>query len=228
MNMKSLLSIPTVFMLLAALFLSACSTTETKKVLELEKVESYNSNYTGPKTTLVVGDFLNRSDYMQGLFSASVDQLGQQAKMILKTHLQQTNHYILVDRDNMASIQQEAQIRGQQQSLKGARYAVSGSVTEFGRKVVGDKQFFGVLGSGKKQIAYAKVSVAIVDVLSSEIIYSTQGAGEYALSEREVLGFGSNAGYDSTLNGKVLNLAITEAVNNIVRAQDSGSLELAK
>jgi curli biogenesis system outer membrane secretion channel CsgG len=43
-----------------------------------------------------------------------------------------------------------------------------------------------------------------------------QGAGEYALSEREVLGFGSTASYDSTLNGKVLDLAVREAVNNLV------------
>lgn len=211
-----------------ALLLQACTAVESSRIVESEKVESYKSTYTGPKTALVVGDFLNRSDYAQGLFSANVDQLGNQAKMILKTHLQQTNHYTLVDRDNMARIQEEAKLRGDQQKLIGARYAVSGAVTEFGRKVVGDKQFFGVLGAGKSQIAYAKVSLNIVDVLSSEVIYSVQGAGEYALSEREVMGFGSNAGYDSTLNGKVLNLAITEAVNEMVYAQDSGTLKLAE
>lgn len=221
-------SLKIAFCLCLAALLPACATVESSRVVESEKVESYRSNYTGPKTTLVVGDFLNRSDYMQGLFSANVDQLGKQAKMILKTHLQQTNHYVLVDRDNMASIKEEAELRGQTQNLKGARYTVSGAVTEFGRKVVGDKQFFGVIGSGKSQIAYAKVSLNVVDVLSSEIIYSTQGAGEYALSEREVLGFGSNAGYDSTLNGKVLNLAITEAVNEMVYAQDTGVLKLAE
>ena len=29
-----------------------------------------------------------------------------------------------------------------------------------------------------------------VNVLTSEVVYSIQGAGEYALSNREVLGFG--------------------------------------
>jgi len=95
-------------------------------------------------------------------------------------------------------------------------------VTEFGRKVTGDQQLFGILGSGKKQIAYAKVSLNIIDIRTSEIIYSTQGAGEYALSNREVVGFGGTAGYDSTLNGKVLNFAITEAVNNMVRDLQNG------
>ena len=49
-----------------------------------------------------------------------------------------------------------------------------------------------------------------------------QGAGEYGLSNREVVGFGTVAGYDATLNGKVLNLAITEAVNNLVTGLEHG------
>ena len=56
---------------------------------------------------------------------------------------------------------------------------------------------------------------------TSELVYSTQGAGEYSLSAREVIGFGSTAGYDATLNGKVLDLAIREAVNNLVAGIES-------
>lgn len=209
-------------------FLIGCTATESHRVVESQKVESHNAIYTGPKTTLVVGNFENRSSYMQGLFSSSDDLLGNQAKTILKTHLQQTNRFKVVDRDNMDQIKEEAQLRGQQQNLQGARYAISGAVTEFGRKVTGDKQLFGILGSGKNQIAYAKVSLNVVDVLTSEIIYSTQGAGEYQLSEREVVGFGSNTGYDSTLNGKVLNFAVTEAVNELVRAQNAGVLKVSE
>ncbi len=89
-------------------------------------------------------------------------------------------------------------------------------MVEFGRKEVGDRQLFGILGSGKEQVAYSKVTVNVVDVHTSEVVYSVQGAGEYALSNREVLGFGGTAGYDSTLNGKVLDLAIREAINRLV------------
>lgn len=212
---------------LLSIFLMGCAVTETNRVVESRKVESYDEIYSGPKTSLVVSNFQNRSNYMQGLFSSDIDQLGNQAKTILKTHLQQTNRFKIVDRDSMKEIQTEADIRGQSQNLKGARYSVSGSVSEFGRKTTGDKQLFGILGSGKTQTAYAKVSLTVVDVLTSEIIYTTQGAGEYALSEREVIGFGSNASYDATLNGKVLNLAITEAVNEIVRAHKAGLLKVA-
>ena len=57
---------------------------------------------------------------------------------------------------------------------------------------------------------------------TSKVVYSVQGAGEYTLSEREILGFGSDAGYDSTLNGKVLNLSITDVVNKLVESLDRG------
>jgi len=59
-------------------------------------------------------------------------------------------------------------------------------------------------------------------VSTSEVVYSVQGAGEYSLSEREVIGFGSTAGYDATLNGKVLDLAIREVVNKLVTGLESG------
>ena len=62
-----------------------------------------------------------------------------------------------------------------------------------------------------------------MDVGTSEVIFSTQGAGEYSLSNREVVGFGGTAGYDATLNGKVLDLAIREAVNNLVQGVESGA-----
>ncbi len=208
-----------------ALTLAAC-VNESHRVVESEKVASYGTSYSGPKTTMVVSNFQNRSNYMQGLFTSNTDQMGIQAKTILKTHLQQTNRFKVVDRDNLVEIQEEAKLLGIKQELKGARYAIGGAVTEFGRKVTGDKQLFGIAGSGKKQTAYAKVSLNIIDVLSSEIIYSVQGAGEYALSSRQVAGFGGSAGYDATLTSKVLNFAITEAVNNLVRGLESGQLTI--
>ena len=195
--------------------LPACAT-ESHRTLTAETAASAGTPYSGPKFVLVVGKFQNRSTYMQGIFSEGPDQLGNQAKTILKTHLQLTGRFVVVDRENIGEIAQEAKIRGMEQELKGAQVAVTGDVTEFGRRVTGDTQLFCILGYGKKQLAYAKVALNIVDVRTSEIIYSVQGAGEYDLSNREVVGFGSTAGYDATLNGKVLNLAITEAVNNLV------------
>jgi curli biogenesis system outer membrane secretion channel CsgG len=201
--------------------ISGCATESHRKIAS-EKVESHSTPYHGPRATIVVGNFQNRSNYMQGLFSSNSDRLGSQAKTILKTHLQQTNRFYLVDRQSLQQNEQEAKLSGAKQDIQGARYTVTGDVTEFGRKVTGDRQLFGIFGSGKKQTAYAKVSLNIVDVLTSQIVYSTQGAGEYAMSNREVLGFGGTASYDATLNGKVLNFAIKESVNNMVRDIQNG------
>jgi curli biogenesis system outer membrane secretion channel CsgG len=213
--------------LLVAALLPACAT-ESHRTLTPETAASAGTSYSGPKFTLVVGKFQNRSTYMQGMFSEGPDQLGNQAKTILKTHLQLAGRFIVVDRENMPEIAQEAKIRGTEQELKGAQVAVTGDVTEFGRKVTGDTQLFGILGYGKTQTAYAKVALNIVDVHTSEIIYSVQGAGEYQLDNREVIGFGGTAGYDATLNGKVLNLAITEALNNLVAGLERGAWSPAK
>lgn len=222
---KSVLSLPLVAgaVLSAAVLLSGCSATQSNQLVKSETVASYGSQYNGEKTPMVVGNFQNRSTYMRGVFSSDIDQLGSQAKTILKAHLQQAGRFRVMDRENQEAMLREAQLSGVEQKLSGARYTVTGDVTEFGRKVTGDKQFFGILGSGKEQVAYAKVTLNVLDVQTGEIAYSTQAAGEYALSNREIIGFGSTASYDSTLNGKVLNFAITEAVNNMVRDMDNGT-----
>ncbi len=208
------------------IFASGCATTTTSNVVETPKVNSYNTAYSGVKNKIAVGTFVNRSSFQNGIFSNGTDRLGSQAKTTLMGHLQQTNRFSVLDRDNMEMLANEAKLTGTTQNLSGAKYVVTGDVTEFGRKNVGDKQLFGLLGKGKSQIAYAKVTLNIVDVTTSELVFSSSGAGEYSLSEREVVGFGSTAGYDSTLNGKVLDLAVREAVNNLVNGIESGSWNL--
>lgn len=205
-----------------ALGATACQGTESHRTVETAAVESYGTDYGGPKAALSIGKFSNASPYLRGIFSDGADRLGNQARTILKTHLSMTNRFELLDRENMEALEQESALSGAAQELAGAQVVIGGQVTEFGRKETGDQQLFGVLGRGKTQIAYSKVSINVVDVKTSRVVYSVQGAGEYALSDREVLGTGSTSGYDSTLNGKVLNLAITDAVNKMVRAIESG------
>lgn len=216
---------PRTFVCIAAVLLSvsACRSSESHRTVETETVASYGTNYAGPRAALSIGRFSNASPYLRGIFSDGVDRLGNQARTILKTHLSQTGRFELLDRENMEALEQESALSGDAQELQGAQIVVGGQVTEFGRKETGDEQLFGVLGRGKTQVAYSKVSINVVDVRTSRVVYSVQGAGEYALSNREVLGTGSTAGYDSTLNGKVLNLAITDAVNKMVSAIESGA-----
>ena len=206
----------------AFLLLSAGCATESSRSLAVVQVQSANTYYAGVRPPISVGKFDNRSSYLRGIFSDGVDRLGGQAKTILITHLQQSNRFSVLDRDNLAELRQEAGFNKKAQKIAGADYVVTGDVSEFGRKEVGDHQLFGILGRGKKQIAYAKVSLNIVNSATSEVVYSTQGAGEYELSNREIIGFGGTASYDSTLNGKVLDLAMREAVQHLVVAVDQG------
>jgi curli biogenesis system outer membrane secretion channel CsgG len=173
-----------------------------------------------------VGKFDNRSTYMRGIFSDGVDRLGSQAKTVLVTSLQQTGRFNVLDRDNLGEIQQEAGFANKTLHIKGADFVITGDVTEFGRKEVGDQQLFGILGRGKQQVAYAKVSLNVVNTSTSEVIASSQGAGEYSLSNREIIGFGGTASYDSTLNGKVLELAMREAVRHLLEQVDAGTLKM--
>ena len=209
------------FISLCFLFLAACAS-ESHRSLETETVESAKVPYSGPVSPIAVGKMVNSSPYLRGIFSTEGDQLGGQAKTILKTHLAQTGRFDVVDRDNLEQLDFERQTSGAAADMLGAQYVVTGEVTEFGRKETGDRQLFGILGRGKKQVAYSKVSLNVVDVTTSKIVYAVQGAGEYELGNREVLGTGGTAGYDSTLNGKVLNLSIAEAVDKLVAGMERG------
>ena len=215
--------------LIALALVGGCAT-ESHQALEVTKPATAASaaSYAGTRAALAVGNFDNRSTYMRGIFSDGIDRLGGQAKTILIGHLQETGRFNVMDRDNMAGLAEEAKLNGKQQTLHGADFMITGDVVEFGRKETGDQQLFGILGSGKKQTAYSKVTLNVVDVLTSQVVYSASGAGEYALSDREVIGFGGASGYDSTLNGKVLDLAIREAVDHLVVGAEQGSWRPAK
>lgn len=206
----------------AAMLITGCAT-ESSRVVETPKVQTPSVAYQGQKIAVSIGRFSNQSSYQNGVFSDGEDRLGNQAQTILISNLQQSGRFSVLDRSNMRAIKEESALNKEAQNIKGARYVITGDVTEFGRKTTGDHQLFGILGKGKTQTAYAKVNLNVVDVKNSEVVYSAQGAGEYELSNREVLGFGGSAGYDSTLNGKVLSLAIIEAVNNLTRGLESGA-----
>jgi len=222
------MTIPLIFRILAcwvgSLALLAGCATERSTAIAVATTAAAQSNWQGPRSPISVGKFDNRSNYLTGVFSDGIDRIGNQAKTILVSHLQQTGRFAVLDRANLSAIKQEAEFNQtanhtthpSTQQIKGARYVITGDVTEFGRKTLGDRQLFGILGRGKQQIAYAKVTLNVVDVNNSEVVFSVSGAGEYSLSNREVIGFGGTAGYDATLTSKVLDLSIREAVDKLV------------
>jgi curli biogenesis system outer membrane secretion channel CsgG len=205
---------------LVVLFFAGCSARESHRGVEVASVQSRGVPYAGPKHRLVIGEFTNRSPYMSGIFSDDTDRLGAQARNILMTHLAQSGRFVLMDRGNMENLATEAQYSGQAQAITGGQIVLTGAVTEFGRREVGRRD--AIFHRSRTQVAYAKVTISIVDVRTSQVVYSCQGAGEFDLTDRGVLGFGSSAGYDATLADKVLNLAMIEAVDRLIEGLERG------
>ncbi len=204
-------------------FMTGCATESHRSIASEAAQQSLTVNRASisQKIPVSIGKFANHSNYMNGVFAGNTDPLGSQAQTILITFMTQAGCYAVLDRANMEALAAEAGISNTQQSLKGAKYVIAGDIVEFGRKTEGDHQLWGILGHGKSQIAYAKVNINIIDVTTSAVVHSAVGAGEYELSNRDIVGFGSSSSYDSTLNGKVLSLAIREAVNNLTRDIDN-------
>jgi hypothetical protein len=95
----------------------------------------------------------------------------------------------------------------------GADYLIIGSVTEFGRKNVGDQNAF---SRSKTQTVNAGVSLRLVDVSTGEIIYSEEGKGEASAIAKTTMGLGETADFDATLSDKAISVAISKLVENII------------
>ena len=103
---------------------------------------------------------------------------------------------------------------GNLQPLKNmADYLIVGSITEFGRKEVSD---VGIFSRVKKQVAFAKVHIRMMDVYNGQLIYSEEGEGTTFSEAGTVFGVGARAGYDSTLNDKAIEAAINNLASNII------------
>lgn len=166
------------------------------------------------KRKVAIGRFTNETTYGQSFFiDQDNNRIGKQAMDILSAKLFETGKFIMLERSDLSEIQKELKIGGSSELKNAADYIIVGSITEFGRKEVSE---VGIFSRNKKQLADAKVHIRIIDVATGQIIYSEEGKGQ-AYSEAAVtFGVGDKAGYDSTLNDKVLDAAITNLASNII------------
>jgi len=166
------------------------------------------------KRKVAIARFTNETKYGQGFFyNENDDRLGKQAMDIFSAKLASTEKFIMLERADLTQLAKEKEIGNLGTFNIAADYLILGSITEFGHKATSD---VGVFSRNKKQTAYAKVSVRLVDVRTGQIVYSEEGDGEAYSEAKTVLGVGSTAEYDATLNDKVISAAIGKLVNNIV------------
>lgn len=202
---------------LTMLFFSHCATVKppvTEDVSNTKQTISKTISEKSLKRKVAIARFSNETKYGRGFFDKeNEDRLGKQAMDILSSKLVETDKFLLLERTDLEQISKEKEIANLKSLDIPADYLIVGSVTEFGRKTTSDVSLF---SRTKKQTAYAKVSIRLVDVRTSQIIYSEEGEGEAFVEAGTVLGMGNTAEYDATLNDKVINAAISKLVNNIV------------
>jgi curli biogenesis system outer membrane secretion channel CsgG len=206
------------------LWLQACATVQRPDVAVVEtKPQVSKTIAEAPKVperllkrNVAIARFTNETKYGQSFFlDQNRDWIGKQAMDILSAKLTATDKFILLERADLDKINNELKMGSLQALNIPADYLIVGSVSEFGRKTVSD---VGVFSRVKKQVAFAKVNVRLLDVRTGQIIYSAEGDGEAFSEAGTVLGIGSTADYDSTLNDKAISAAISKLVNNIIES----------
>ena len=168
----------------------------------------------GLKRKVAIGRFSNETQYAKSVFyDKANDPMGKQASDILSTRLAASEKFLLIERQDYDKIVNELNTGGGLSQKIGADYLVIGSITEFGRKTIGNQKVF---SSSKEQIVEAAVSIRLVDVSTGIIIYSGEAKGEATAEDKRVLGFGKTADFDATLSDKAISAAITKLVENII------------
>lgn len=176
------------------------------------------------RMTVAIARFTNESIYGSGLFTdAAGDRLGKQAADLLARHLMQTQRFNVVERQDIGKLEAEAALMGKsssqfKQNLAGVDALILGSVAELGRDETGSSW---LVGKQRTQRARARVVLRMVDPTTGQVFYSQEGSGDATLSSTSTLGFGGTSGFDSTLEGKAIDAAIVNLMNNVVQTLDS-------
>ena len=208
-----------------ALLFAGCATMQEQEVHEtpttgpavsktVQAAQAQKDEPAGLKRKVAIGRFTNETRYGQSFFvDENNDRIGKQAMDILSAKLYETGKFIMLERADLEKIQKELAM-GDAPALKNsADYLVLGSITEFGRKEVSDVGWFSRV---KKQEAFAKVHIRIVDVSTGQIIYSEEGKGTAYSEAGTVMGVGDKSAYDSELNDKAISAAISDLASNII------------
>jgi curli biogenesis system outer membrane secretion channel CsgG len=206
--------------LLAALFLSACAQSPpSPQVVEAPPAAAAASATAQPgvkiyKRKVAIGRFTNETRYGKALLTGDqIDPLGRQTSDMLSARLVESGKYIVLERPDLNLARNEQQLSGMNGNIVGADTLIVGSLTEFGRSIEAQSGF---LSNTKKQVARAKVELRLVDVRTGRVFFSASGSGEASTEAGTVFGFGSEAGYDATLNDRAIGAAISDVLNELI------------
>lgn len=165
------------------------------------------------KRKIALGRITNETSYGQSLLrDRHDDPLGKQVTDLMSKALAESGAYLVFERPDIGRLQAESRLTETKLNLIGVDALIIGSLTEFGRKTMGATGF---VSSSKRQVAFAKVDVRVVDVNTGLVFFATSGAGEASTETASTFGFGSQAAYDGTLNDAAIRQAVSEAVSRL-------------
>ena len=175
---------------------------------------SLQASPRGLKRKVAIARFTNETNYGRScLVDQASNPIGKQALDILSKKLLDTEKFILLERADLEKINAELGLTSVAPLKNGADYLIVGSITAFGRKTEGE---VGVFTRKKRQTAFAKVTIRLIDVQTGSVIYAEEGSGEAYTEQKTAVGLGPTADYDSTLNDKVLDAAITNLASKVI------------
>ncbi len=165
------------------------------------------------KRKIALGRVTNETVYGRSLLRDQFnDPLGKQVTDMVSKVLTESGAYLVFERPDIGRVYNEAAMIGGKFNLIGVDTLIIGSLTEFGRKTMGETGF---ASQSKRQVAFAKVDFRLVDTKTGQVYFATSGAGEASTETASTFGFGSQAGYDGTLGDTAIRQAVTDAVGKI-------------
>lgn len=170
-----------------------------------EKVAEPYAAYDGPRISVVVGDFNNRTARPP---FAGDPALGSRARTVLLAQLQESQRFQVVERGPDAPLR-EVKPAGREFKLRQSDYKLTADILDIGRREV----VTGMMG-GTELRAYAAVVIQVLDTQAlrpQDSVYTARGFAEMPTGA---------TGPDATLANTLLNLAIRDAVKNLIEGKD--------
>jgi len=195
--------------------ITGCSPSTTVKQKQAMTIDK-NTTLAGLKRRIGVVDFQNKTTY-------GANRLGTSASDILITELAKSNRFIVVERDKLEHLMAEQKLglsgavdpntAAKMGKILGLNAIVTGAISQFGEQTEGSEY---LITQSKNQVVKCTVDIRVVDVETGQVLYADSGAGLARKHTGGVLGLGTRAGYDETLEGEALRAAIVKFVNNII------------
>ncbi len=212
--MKKILALAIVSLTLGACTSATTEIIHQKKPSTPDIAETIKQNDNGLKRLVAIARFSDETKRSNNVFvNQNGNRLGKQASDILSSRLNATGKFVMLERADLELLEHEKQLSDAQSKSIPADYVLVGSVSEFGRETTSE---VGIFSRNLIQRATARVNVRLINVNSSEVIYSEEASGTATSEANQVFGVGESAAYNTALDDKAISAAISKLVGNIM------------